>query len=133
MPGGGGRGGDNAFNGVAPNARGREGEAYVRKFNDIGPRHPYIAPKSKRSRIADGRKGNEIHEVKNVGYQGLTRQLRDYLELLDQEPDAVLYIWVRKNKRLKNGAQQKRTRLSRPLQQKIDDYSGRIRVMRAIP
>ena len=62
-----------------------------------------------RDRIADGVTEDSITEIKNVKYQGLTRQIRDYL---DFKGDKTFYLYVRSD-----------TRLSGRLKEKIRDGS----------
>ncbi len=77
---------------------GQEGEAAVRGAYDIGDKLPFEI--NGRSRIADGLiPGESISEVKNVGYQAYTQQLRDYVDYAQQNglrydlytrPDTIL-------------------------------------------
>lgn len=55
---------------------GRAGEAAVRAVYNIGPKTPIQV--FGRLRIPDGLTRTVLSEVKNVGYQAYTRQLRDY-------------------------------------------------------
>ncbi|WP_106817748.1 putative toxin [Janibacter massiliensis] len=64
-------------------------------------------------RIADGVTRDSITEIKNVKYQGLTRQIRDYL---DYKGDKTFYLYVRSD-----------TRLSGRLKEKIRDGSIKVR------
>ena len=66
-----------------------------------------------RDRIADGVTEDSITEIKNVKYQGLTRQIRDYL---DFKGDKTFYLYVRSD-----------TRLSGRLKEKIRDGSIKVR------
>ena len=57
-------------------ALGAEGEAAVRATYDIGPKIPISV--AGRTRIPDGLTATVLSEVKNVGYQAFTSQLRDF-------------------------------------------------------
>jgi|GEM_PF-2252665 len=72
---------------------GREGEEAVRSAYDIGEK---IAVKvGDRTRIPDGinEATGTVNEVKNVGYQGYTSQLRDYVQIAkDRDYQFNLYL-----------------------------------------
>lgn len=93
--------------GAGPVRAGQAGEAYVRARYDIGPKTRFEI--NDRYRIADGVTRDSITEIKNVRYQGLTRQIRDYL---DYKGDKTFYLYIRRD-----------TRLSGRLKEKIRDGS----------
>lgn len=64
--------------GAAPVRLGQAGEDAVRGAYDIGPKT--AADINGRSRIFDGLNDEAVSEVKNVGRQSLTRQLRDDID-----------------------------------------------------
>jgi RHS repeat-associated protein len=94
-------------------AVGQSGEAAVQSVYNIGDRYAFNV--SGQDRISDGYIEDEsVSEVKNVAYQGLTSQMKDYLTLGAQEDiDVNLYV------RGPNASVP--TTLSAPLQQQIDD------------
>ena len=93
--------------GAGPVRAGQAGEAYVRARYDIGPKTRFEI--NDRYRIADGMTDNSISEVKNVRYQGLTKQIRDYLDFKGAKQ---FYLYVRRD-----------TRLSRQLLARVADGS----------
>jgi hypothetical protein len=75
-----GRSGSVASRGGAAAVRlGQAGEAAVRATYDIGPAAKTLINVAGRTRIPDGLKPGVLSEVKNVAYQGLTSQLRDFM------------------------------------------------------
>jgi RHS repeat-associated protein len=71
---------------------GAEGEALVRSLADIGEKGVFEV--AGRKRIADGLLREIISEVKNVSYQPLTQQLRDYIAYA-QGAGLRFDLWVR--------------------------------------
>ena len=63
-----------------PMLLGQGGEERVRAVYDIGPKPGVPIQMNGRERIPDGLTGAALSEVKNVGYQSYTQQLRDYLD-----------------------------------------------------
>ena len=86
-------------------AVGRAGEEIVRALTNIGAKTRMVV--NGRVRIADGKLGRSISEVKNVAYQAYTRQLRDFADAA-RENQGVFNLFVRYN-----------TKLSLPLQDAI--------------
>ena len=73
----------NTANGGAATVRvGQAGEAAVRGAYDIGPKATAVV--NGRARIFDGLNGVAVTEVKNVGYQAYTQQLKDSLAYAQQ-------------------------------------------------
>jgi hypothetical protein len=73
-------------------ALGRAGEQPVRAAYSIGEKVPF-RNLAGRLRIPDGITTTRLSEVKNVRYQGLTSQLRDYAEFARETQRAfVLYV-----------------------------------------
>ena|GEM_PF-7054099 len=97
-----------ASGGVLPTQIGKAGEASVRAAFDIGESRGFRT--RDRLRIADGvnRRLGTVTEVKNVQYQGLTRQLRDYLQYA-REAGLDFHLYIRRD-----------TKLSGPLLELID-------------
>jgi hypothetical protein len=90
--------------------KGQAGEAAVRLVADIGRKLPFDGASGK-NRIADGfnRSTNTIAEVKNVSYQALTSQIRDYVAYAKAN-NVTFELW------LKEGA-----KVSKQLQELIDN------------
>ena len=95
---------------------GQAGEAAVRGAYDIGPKATIQI--NGRTRILDGLNDTAVTEVKNVGYQAYTQQLRDSLAYA-QQTGRQFDLYVRGS-----------TTLSGPLQDAIT--SGQIN-LRLIP
>jgi hypothetical protein len=92
----------------------------VRAVYDIGPKESAVIPGTDRTRIFDGHTTTTVSEVKNVGYQAFTLQLRDilhYARLNDLQFD--LYV--------RSGA-----KLSAPLKKALED-NKRFFQLRDIP
>jgi len=90
-------------------SKGRRGEEAVRKVADIGEKVTINV--NGRMRIPDGiLEGVSLNEVKNVSRQGLTSQLRDYLQFA-RDPKNNLQFNLYTNEE---------TRISQPLQELID-------------
>jgi hypothetical protein len=87
---------------------GREGEAAVRAKFDIGPTSS-ITTASGKTRYPDGINVMMVSEVKNVAYQGYTRQLKDYVARA-QSIEGAVTLYVRPG-----------ARLSKPLWKAIND------------
>lgn len=87
---------------------GKTGETAVRAIHNIGEK-PKAIPMNGRMRIPDGINKTEetLNEVKNVKYQGLTQQLKDYLDY-SQAKGLKMVLWVRQD-----------TILSKPLEDLI--------------
>jgi len=97
-------------------AKGRRGEEAVRKIADIGDKTA-IQMASGKTRVPDGiLESVSLSEVKNVARQGLTSQLKDYLQF---SKDNNLRFDLYTNEE---------TKISQPLQQLID--AGEINHMR---
>jgi RHS repeat-associated protein len=95
--------------GAAPVRQGQAGEAAVRAVYDIGPKATRPIPGTGRTRVFDGLNDEAVSEVKNVGYQAFTLQLRDDLYYARRTGrDFVLYV--------RRGAT-----LSKPLEKAIRD------------
>jgi RHS repeat-associated protein len=108
---------------AAAAAAGRFGEQAVR---NIGPKTVFFVNGVKR--IADGMKGNVISEVKNVAYQALTRQMRDYFSYLEQNPSFRFDLYIRVDPSGRAASQ-----LSQPLQAEISRFGPRVTVNPVIP
>ncbi|WP_237155615.1 RHS repeat-associated core domain-containing protein, partial [Oryzibacter oryziterrae] len=104
-------GSSSASQAKSPGTLGKEGEAAVRKLYDIGekPTSPIEMGIKGKGRIPDGMTTETISEVKNVGKQSLTSQLRDYLDFAGRT-DRTFNLYTRPE-----------TKLSGPLQSLIDD------------
>lgn len=103
-----------ARGGAGPVRAGQAGEAAVRARHDIGPKTRFEI--NGRERIADGITGRTVSEVKNVKYQGLTRQIRDYLAFA-AEKDMRFVLYVRRN-----------TTLSEPLTEAMRESKRYVRI-----
>lgn len=100
---------------------GKAGEDAVRAVYDIGKKPVEPIRINGRPRIPDGLTDDTLNEIKNVKYQGLTRQLQDYLQYAKGSGrDMVLWIRGEPNK----------TVFSKVLQEKVD--SGEI-IIKYIP
>jgi Restriction endonuclease fold toxin 7 len=107
--------------GAGPVRLGQQGEDAVRAVEEIGDKTPFLGA-SGQNRIADGMTTSTITEVKNVAYQGLTSQIRDYIAFARSGDVPLRFeLWVRPN-----GG----TRISGPLQEAIDNRQV---VLREIP
>ncbi len=95
---------------------GQAGEAAVRGAFDIGPKVTRTI--NGRTRIFDGMTDTTVSEVKNAKYQGLTRQIQDYIDY-SQKNDLRFDLFVRPD-----------TNLSGPLQSAI---AARLVNLRYIP
>jgi RHS repeat-associated protein len=98
---------------------GQAGERAVRAVRTIGDKTPFVV--NGVTRIADGMLGRVVTEIKNVGYQALTRQMADYLEFLRQNPGMRMDLIVRES-----------TKLSKPLEAAIK-ANGRVEVIPMLP
>lgn len=78
--------------GAGPVRQGQAGEAAVRGAYDIGPKATRVI--NGRTRIFDGLNQASVSEVKNVGYQGFTQQLRDIASYARQN-GLRFDLWVR--------------------------------------
>ncbi len=88
---------------LTPGQIGFLGEQIVGGLTVIGKKLPILV--NGRIRIPDGVLGPVITEVKNVGYQAFTRQLRDLAQVASETENGMFNLWVRNS-----------TRLSGPLQ-----------------
>ena len=101
-------------------AAGQRGEQLVRSAFTIGSR---VATQiNGRIRVPDGTTLTKINEVKNVGYQALTSQIRDYIQLAPQVPGRTLDLWVRTN-----------TIISGPLAAEASKPGGVLRIIPILP
>lgn len=73
---------DSSSGGAAAVRIGNAGEAAVRSMYDIGPKATRVI--GTRTRIFDGLSLTAVSEVKNVGYQPYTQQLKDILSYAQQ-------------------------------------------------
>ena len=94
---------------------GQAGEAAVRKVAEIGDKIPIFV--NGRDRIPDGLTSSVLTEVKNVAYQGWTRQLKDYATHAQQQ-GLRFELWLR------DGATP-----SKQLLQAVDDRLVNLRVI----
>jgi RHS repeat-associated protein len=101
---------------AAARETGKIGEKVVRDAYNIGDKKAIQI--GERSRVPDGLTATTLSEVKNVERQGLTAQLRDYLEYAEKN-GLKMDLYVREN-----------TTISKNLQDLID--AGRINLERAI-
>jgi len=90
--------------------KGQAGEAAVRRVADIGIKAPFTGASGKK-RIADGFNDltNRIAEVKNVSYQALTSQIRDYVAYAKAN-NVTFELWLNKG-----------AKVSKQLQELIDN------------
>lgn len=105
--------------GVSQSARtGAVGEGMAGLLHNIGQKGT-IQLANGRTRIPDGLTDDVLSEIKNVGHQSYTRQLRDMVEWAGQNGRTV-DLYVRQG-----------TTLSGPLQRAVQD--GTIRLIRGLP
>jgi len=117
-PGGGSvlSGGGGMRGGARPVRAGQRGEAAVRARYDIGVPQVKYTNRYGGTRYADGMTKQTVSEIKNVNYQGYTRQIRDLIKFAkDSHRSVRLYVDTR-------------TKLSGPLQRAIVEH--KIKVIR---
>lgn len=84
---------------------GKEGEAAVRAAHTIGDKKNIVV--NGRDRTPDGMTATTLSEVKNVGHQSFTKQLRDYLDFA-QDKGLRFDLYVRPNTTLSGPLEQAR-------------------------